>query len=78
MLVYWIPETPSTIPANASHRVCVGAIVLNDKREVFTISATTSLADSAYPNSTFIIFAFFFNFISCFVKFLASFSPSKS
>jgi hypothetical protein len=60
MLVYWIPETPSTIPANASHRVCVGAIVLNDKREVFTISATTSLADSAYPNSTFIIFAFFF------------------
>ncbi|KAJ6966020.1 nudix hydrolase 10-like isoform X6 [Populus alba x Populus x berolinensis] len=33
MLVYWIPDTPSTIPANASHRVGVGAIVLNDKRE---------------------------------------------
>ena len=54
MLVYWIPDTPSTIPANASHRVSVGAIVLNDKREVITTSATTSLADSAYPNSNFI------------------------
>jgi len=34
MLVYWIPETTNTIPANASHRVGVGAIVMNDKREV--------------------------------------------
>ncbi|XP_042497650.1 nudix hydrolase 8-like [Macadamia integrifolia] len=34
MLVYWIPETPSTIPANASHRVGVGACVINDEREV--------------------------------------------
>ncbi|CAK7324498.1 unnamed protein product [Dovyalis caffra] len=37
MLVYWIPDTPSTIPANASHRVGVGAIVLNDKREVLVV-----------------------------------------
>ncbi|KDP39269.1 hypothetical protein JCGZ_01026 [Jatropha curcas] len=37
MLVYWIPETASTIPANASHRVGVGAIVLNDKREVLVV-----------------------------------------
>lgn len=34
MLVYWIPETANTIPANATHRVGIGAIVLNDKREV--------------------------------------------
>ncbi|XP_062012042.1 nudix hydrolase 10-like isoform X2 [Rosa rugosa] len=33
MLVYWIPETTNTIPANASHRVGVGAIILNDKNE---------------------------------------------
>ncbi|KAF2305560.1 hypothetical protein GH714_006754 [Hevea brasiliensis] len=37
MLVYWIPETASTIPANASHRVGVGAIVFNDKREVLVV-----------------------------------------
>ena len=66
MLVYWIPDTPSTIPANASHRVCVGAIVLNDKREVFTISATTSLADSTYPNSTF-IFSLYLLFLILFL-----------
>ena len=34
MLVHWIPETDSTIPANATHRVSIGAIVMNDKREV--------------------------------------------
>ncbi|KAF5727907.1 nudix hydrolase 10-like isoform X1 [Tripterygium wilfordii] len=33
MLVCWIPETVSTIPANASHRVAVRAIVINEKRE---------------------------------------------
>ncbi|KAM7495650.1 hypothetical protein LguiB_030259 [Lonicera macranthoides] len=37
MLVYWIPETDSTIPVNATHRVCVGAIVLNDKRELLVV-----------------------------------------
>uniref|UniRef100_A0A2C9UD86 Nudix hydrolase domain-containing protein n=1 Tax=Manihot esculenta TaxID=3983 RepID=A0A2C9UD86_MANES len=37
MLVYWIPETPSTIPANASHRVGIGAIVWNDKRELLVV-----------------------------------------
>ncbi|KAI8553017.1 hypothetical protein RHMOL_Rhmol06G0312500 [Rhododendron molle] len=34
MLVYWIPETANTLPANATHRVVVGAIVMNDKREI--------------------------------------------
>ncbi|XP_057461180.1 nudix hydrolase 10-like isoform X2 [Actinidia eriantha] len=37
MLVYWIPETVSTIPANATHRVRVGAIVMNDKRELLVV-----------------------------------------
>ncbi|KVH99207.1 NUDIX hydrolase domain-containing protein [Cynara cardunculus var. scolymus] len=34
MLVNWIPKTTSTLPLNASHRVGVGAIVLNDKQEI--------------------------------------------
>lgn len=34
MLVRWLPETPDTIPVNASHRVGVGAFVVNEKREV--------------------------------------------
>ncbi|KAF7847918.1 hypothetical protein BT93_L2453 [Corymbia citriodora subsp. variegata] len=37
MLVCWLPETPDTIPVNASHRVGVGAFVLNDKREVLVV-----------------------------------------
>ncbi|XVF70892.1 hypothetical protein PTKIN_Ptkin11bG0198700 [Pterospermum kingtungense] len=37
MLVFWIPETPNTIPANASHRVSIGAVILNDKREVLVV-----------------------------------------
>ncbi|KAJ9568013.1 hypothetical protein OSB04_003979 [Centaurea solstitialis] len=37
MLVKWIPKTTSTIPLNASHCVGVGAIVLNDKREMLVV-----------------------------------------
>ncbi|XP_057250065.1 uncharacterized protein LOC130591152 [Beta vulgaris subsp. vulgaris] len=44
MLVYWIPESISTIPANATHRVGVGAIVLTENREVFN-DLTTFLYD---------------------------------
>lgn len=44
MLVCWISETTSTIPANASHRVGIGAIVLNDKREVGTSSVFTNIS----------------------------------
>ncbi|KAL2339288.1 hypothetical protein Fmac_013734 [Flemingia macrophylla] len=33
MLVYWIPESAHTIPANATHRVGVSALVVNDKPE---------------------------------------------
>ena len=34
MLVCWLPKTADTIPANSSHRVRVGAFVMNSKREV--------------------------------------------
>lgn len=34
MLVYWIPDTVHTLPINATHRVGVGAFVMNDKKEV--------------------------------------------
>ncbi|KAG4402882.1 hypothetical protein GLYMA_02G300500v4 [Glycine max] len=38
MLVYWIiPETSCTIPPNASHRVRVGGLVLNDNKEVLVV-----------------------------------------
>ncbi|XP_009764930.1 nudix hydrolase 10-like [Nicotiana sylvestris] len=37
MLVHWIGDTESTIPANASHRVSIGAIVLNHKRELLVV-----------------------------------------
>ncbi|XP_045805705.1 nudix hydrolase 2-like [Trifolium pratense] len=33
MLVYWIPESPNTIPANATHRVGIGSFVMNEKHE---------------------------------------------
>ncbi|BAT85175.1 hypothetical protein VIGAN_04268200 [Vigna angularis var. angularis] len=33
MLVRWIPETPDTFSANASHRVGVAVFVVNDKKE---------------------------------------------
>ncbi|KAF7840513.1 nudix hydrolase 2-like [Senna tora] len=37
MLVYWIPESANTIPANATHRVGIGAFVMNAKREVLVV-----------------------------------------
>ncbi|KAK0606622.1 hypothetical protein LWI29_001626 [Acer saccharum] len=37
MLVKWIPETSDTLPANASHRVAIGAFVMNDKGEVLVV-----------------------------------------
>ncbi|CAL5203546.1 unnamed protein product [Lathyrus oleraceus] len=37
MLVYWIPDTPNTIPANASHRISIGAFVINTKMEVLVV-----------------------------------------
>ncbi|XP_054778352.1 nudix hydrolase 7-like [Prosopis cineraria] len=37
MLVHWIPNTDDTLPANASHRVGIGAFVMNDNREVLVV-----------------------------------------
>lgn len=37
MLVYWIPATQSTLPVNATHRVGVGAFVMNGKTEVLAV-----------------------------------------
>ncbi|XP_042974006.1 nudix hydrolase 2-like [Carya illinoinensis] len=37
MLVYWIPETTDMLPANASHRVGIGAFVMNSQREVLVV-----------------------------------------
>ncbi|XP_020571108.1 nudix hydrolase 10-like [Phalaenopsis equestris] len=37
MLVYWIPASKHTLPLNATHRVGVGAFVINQKREVLVV-----------------------------------------
>ncbi|XP_044954000.1 nudix hydrolase 2-like [Hordeum vulgare subsp. vulgare] len=37
MLAYWLPNTPHTLPINATHRVGIGAFVMNDKREVLVV-----------------------------------------
>ncbi|KAH7546935.1 hypothetical protein FEM48_Zijuj01G0253500 [Ziziphus jujuba var. spinosa] len=37
MLVFWIPATANTIPANATHRVGVGAIVLKNEKEMLVV-----------------------------------------
>ncbi|CAH9089403.1 unnamed protein product [Cuscuta europaea] len=37
MMVYWIPKTPSTLPANASHQVGIGAFVINDEGEILVV-----------------------------------------
>lgn len=34
MLVTWLSKEQSTVPANASHQVGIGAFILNDKQEV--------------------------------------------
>ncbi|URD72977.1 Nudix hydrolase [Musa troglodytarum] len=36
MFVCWLPDIKHTIPINASHRVRIGAFVMNDKREIDT------------------------------------------
>ncbi|MCO5602233.1 hypothetical protein L7F22_056361 [Adiantum nelumboides] len=41
MLTLWIAETTSTLPANASHRVGVGAMVINDENKVLVVQEQT-------------------------------------
>ncbi|WOL19189.1 nudix hydrolase 2 isoform X1 [Canna indica] len=43
MLVRWLPDTMHTIPVNASHRVGVGAFVMNDKREVLVVQEKSGM-----------------------------------
>ncbi|XP_050381714.1 nudix hydrolase 2-like [Argentina anserina] len=37
MLKQWLPETVDTLPANASHRVGIGAFIMNNKREMLVV-----------------------------------------
>eukprot|EP00798_Chlamydomonas_sp_ICE-L_P004891 gene4891-34657_t len=37
MMTAWLPDTPNTLPPNASHQVGVGAFILNEKREVLVV-----------------------------------------
>lgn len=34
MLLYWLPQGTHSLPGNATHRVGIGAFVMNDRREV--------------------------------------------
>ncbi|XP_050215330.1 nudix hydrolase 2 isoform X2 [Mercurialis annua] len=43
MLVYWIPEGTHTLPANATHRVGVGAFVMNKNREVLVVQEKSGI-----------------------------------
>lgn len=36
MLVNWLPQGTHTLPENASHRVVIGAFVMNKNREVLS------------------------------------------
>ncbi|ANM62503.1 nudix hydrolase homolog 5 [Arabidopsis thaliana] len=37
MLTFWLPEPPSTLPCNASHRIGIGAFVLNKNGEMLVV-----------------------------------------
>ncbi|KAI6704708.1 hypothetical protein NL676_007670 [Syzygium grande] len=43
MLVYWIPQSAHTIPANATHRVGVGVVAMNEKDELLVVQEKTGL-----------------------------------
>ncbi|GAB4826458.1 hypothetical protein Ancab_033353 [Ancistrocladus abbreviatus] len=43
MLVRWISESTSTLPANATHRVGVGAFVINEKKEVLVVQENSGI-----------------------------------
>lgn len=44
MLVKWLPETADSLPENASHRVGIGAFVMNSNREVFFLPNSSRLS----------------------------------
>ncbi|KAE7995218.1 hypothetical protein FH972_000039 [Carpinus fangiana] len=37
MLLYWLPQGAHSLPGNATHRVGVGAFVMNDRRELLVV-----------------------------------------
>lgn len=55
MLLCWIPETINPIPGNASHIARVGAIVLNDKREMLVVQEKMGILRGVWKISTGII-----------------------
>nr|XP_043607909.1 nudix hydrolase 2-like [Erigeron canadensis]XP_043607910.1 nudix hydrolase 2-like [Erigeron canadensis]XP_043607911.1 nudix hydrolase 2-like [Erigeron canadensis] len=55
MLLYWIPQTVNPIPGNASHIARVGAIVLNDKREMLVVQEKMGILRGIWKISTGII-----------------------
>ncbi|MED6205339.1 nudix (nucleoside diphosphate linked moiety X)-type motif 2, variant 3 [Stylosanthes scabra] len=40
MLVCWIPHSPDTIPPNASHRLGIGAFLINNNKELLVVQET--------------------------------------
>lgn len=61
MLVNWIANTPDTLPANASHRVAIGAFVMNAKREVIKSTSFLFPLSRKLLNLRVIIFWLCFN-----------------
>nr|GFA18953.1 NUDIX hydrolase 2-like [Tanacetum cinerariifolium] len=55
MLLHWIPETINPIPSNASHIARVGAVVLNDKREMLVVQEKMGPLRGVWKISTGII-----------------------
>ncbi|XP_031492665.1 nudix hydrolase 7-like isoform X1 [Nymphaea colorata] len=37
MLVKWLPDTPNVLPIYATHRLGIGAVVINNKKEVLVV-----------------------------------------
>ena len=44
MLTTWLPDTPSTLPPNASHQVGVGVVVRNAHGDIVTVKERSGLA----------------------------------
>lgn len=55
MLLYWIPNTINPIPANATHIARVGAIVINNKREMLVVQEKLGPLRGVWKISTGII-----------------------
>ncbi|KAH7436983.1 hypothetical protein KP509_05G049500 [Ceratopteris richardii] len=41
MLTCWISDSPCTLPANASHQVGIGAMVINDENKILVVQEAT-------------------------------------